>query len=379
MLHLLAGEVGGAQVHQHQVVVRAARHQIQPALHDGLGQDGGVLDDLLLIGLELGLEGLAQGHRLGGDDVLQGAALGAGEDGGVELLGDGLIVAQEHAAPGAPEGLVGGGGHHVGIGDGGGVAPGGHQAGDVGHVHEQIGAHLVGDVGEGLEVDDPGVGGGAGQDHAGLVLSGQVPHLVVVDAAVLAQAVGHHVVVLARKIHRGAVGQVSALVQAHAKHRVPVLAQGLIDGEVGLGAGVGLHVGVIGAEEFLCPLDGDVLHHVHALAAAVVALAGVALGVLVGEDGAGGGQDGGADDVLRGDELDVLLLPVILGTDGLPHLRVGGGDKVHDFCDQWEHSFFSDSARHPGGDIPYYNRPGGNYNELFPQFFESRAGGNRSF
>ena len=59
----------------------------------------------------------------------------------------------------------------------------------------------------------------------------------------------------------------------------------------------------------------------------------------------GGGQDGGADHVFRGNQLDVLLLPVILGTDGLPHLRVGGGDKVHDFCDQWEHSFFFCSAR----------------------------------
>ena len=140
-------------------------------------------------------------------------------------------------------------------------------------------------------------------------------------------------------------GQVAALVQAHAQHRVPVLAQGLVHGEVGLGAGMGLHVGVIGAEEFLCPLNGDILHHVHALAPAVVALPRVALGVLVSEDGAGGGQDGGADDVLRGNELDVLLLPVILGADSLPHLGVGGGDKVHDFCDQWEHSFISYSAR----------------------------------
>ena len=57
-----------------------------------------------------------------------------------------LLLAQDHAAPGAPEGLVGGGGDHVGIGHGGGVEPGGHQAGDVGHVHEEVGPHLVGDL-----------------------------------------------------------------------------------------------------------------------------------------------------------------------------------------------------------------------------------------
>ena len=54
------------------------------------------------------------------------------------------------------------------------MAPGGHQAGHVGHVHEQIGPHLVGDVGEGLVVDDPGVGGGAGHDHPGAALAGQI-------------------------------------------------------------------------------------------------------------------------------------------------------------------------------------------------------------
>jgi len=120
-----------------------------------------------------------------------------------------------------------------------------------------------------------------------------------------------------------------------------MLAQGLVHGEVGLGAGVGLHIGIIGAEELLGPLNGDVLHHVHALTAAVVALAGIALCVLVGEDGAGGGQDSGADDVLRGDQLDVLLLAVVLGADGLSHLGIGGGDKVHDFVDHGKHSFFS--------------------------------------
>ena len=131
----------------------------------------------------------------------------------------------------------------------------------------------------------------------------------------------------------------AAVVQAHAHDGIAVLTQSLIHGKVGLGAGVGLHVGVIGAEELLSPLDGDVLHHVHALAAAVVALTGIALGVFVGEYGAGGGQHSGADDVLRGNQLDVLLLPVVLGPYCLTHLRIGGGEKVHKFVDHGKHSF----------------------------------------
>ena len=45
------------------------------------------------------------------------------------------------------------------------------------------------------------------------------------------------------------------------------------------------------------------------LAAAVVALARVALGVLVGQDAADRPQDRGADEVLRGDQLDAVALP----------------------------------------------------------------------
>ncbi len=52
---------------------------------------------------------------------------------------------------------------------------------------------------------------------------------------------------------------------------------------VGLGAGVRLHVGELGAEQGLDPVDGQLLDHVDVLAAAVIALARVALGVLVGQ------------------------------------------------------------------------------------------------
>ena len=85
-------------------------------------------------------------------------------------------------------------------------------------------------------------------------------------------------------------GQVAAVGQVHAQDRVAQVAQGLIDRVVGVGAAVGLDIGMVRAEELAGPLPGDVLHHVHALAAAVVPLAGVALGVLVGEHRGRGSQ-----------------------------------------------------------------------------------------
>jgi hypothetical protein len=89
------------------------------------------------------------------------------------------------------------------------------------------------------------------------------------------------------------VGEVAAFGQAHAHDGVAGLQEGQEHGLVGLRAGVRLHVGGFGAEQLLDAVDGQLLGDVDVLAAAVVALAGVALGVLVGQLRALGGHDGG--------------------------------------------------------------------------------------
>ncbi len=101
-------------------------------------------------------------------------------------------------------------------------------------------------------------------------------------------------------------GQVTAVGQVHAQDGVSGFEQGEVDRHVGLGAGVGLHVGIVGAEELLGPFDGQALGHVHILAPAVVALVRVALGVLVGQHAALGGHHGPTGDVFRCDEFQVL-------------------------------------------------------------------------
>jgi hypothetical protein len=85
-----------------------------------------------------------------------------------------------------------------------------------------------------------------------------------------------------------------------------------------------LDVGVLGAEELLCPLAAEVLDLVDHLAAAVVALARDALGVLVVEPGAERLQDGGRGEVLGGDQLERLLLAAELVVHETGHHRVGG-------------------------------------------------------
>jgi hypothetical protein len=96
---------------------------------------------------------------------------------------------------------------------------------------------------------------------------------------------------------------------------------------------VRLDVDVLGAEQLLGALDREQLDLVHDLAPAVVALARVALGVLVGEQGAERFQDRRAGEVLARNQLQrVALAPVFLvdeGGDGgvglLQNAEVEGG------------------------------------------------------
>ena len=119
----------------------------------------------------------------------------------------------------------------------------------------------------------------------------------------------------------------AAGIEAHAQHRIAGLEQGEEHGGVGLGAGVGLNVGVGRAKEGLGALDGKALHFVHVLAAAVVALAGIAFRVLVREHAALGLEDPGRGVVFGSNQLDMRFLPSRLGHHGSGQFRVKGSNR----------------------------------------------------
>ena len=255
--------------------------------------------------------------------MLQRAALGAGEDGGVDALDEVLVVGQNQTAAGAAQGLVGGGGHHVSVGHGVLVLAAGHQTGNVGHIHHQHGAVAVGDLSQLLKVDGAGIGRSTGHDELGAHLGHLFGQGGVVDAAILGgDAVGDEVVVFAAHVHGGAMGQVAALGQVHAHDGIAQVQKRKVDGQVGLCAGVGLHVGVLGTKQLAGAVDGDLLHLIHKLAAAVVAVAGVALGILVGQHTAHSCHHGGGNNVLAGDQLNVLALTAQLAVHGLAQFGV---------------------------------------------------------
>jgi hypothetical protein len=161
-----AVELGLAQVDQREVHVGAAREDRDPvARAHELGGDGlGAGDRAALALAEALAHRDAEGDGLRGDDVLERAALLAGEDRRVDLLGV-LLLAQDDPRARAAERLVDRGGDHVGVGHGARVLPGRDEAGEVRHVDEEQGADLVGDLPEAREVQVAGVGRPARDDH----------------------------------------------------------------------------------------------------------------------------------------------------------------------------------------------------------------------
>ena len=129
----------------------------------------------------------------------------------------------------------------------------------------------------------------------------------------------------AGEVRRGAVGEMAAGGEAHPQNGIAWLYQGQKNGLIRLGAGMRLHVGELAVEELLGAVDGELLRDIDVDAAAVVALTGIALGILVRQHAALGFHDSGGDDVFAGDQLDAVLLAHQLVADGGGEFGIGLG------------------------------------------------------
>jgi len=104
--------------------------------------------------------------------------------------------------------------------------------------------------------------------------------------------------------------------QVHAHNGVAKLEHGKVGRHIGLSAANRLHIYMLCAgKEFLAALASQILSHVHAGCAAIVAFAWVAFRILVGHDAALGLHDGSTCEVLRGDQNYVISLPLQLSLD----------------------------------------------------------------
>src|SRR5690606_42008432 len=90
----------------------------------------------------------------------------------------------------------------------------------------------------------------------------------------------------------------------------------MLHARIVLRAVVRLHFSMLSYEQLLRPQPRDRLYLVPVLAAAIVAPPGVALGILVGEDRPGGLHHRAAGVILRGDELQLVVLALRLTCHG---------------------------------------------------------------
>ncbi len=153
------------------------------------------------------------------------------------------------------------------------------------HIHQQQGADFVCDLAETGPVPETRIGGAPGDDELGPVFARDPRHIVHVDAViVLAHAIGNGLEPFARHVDRRTVRQMPPRREIEAHERVARLQQRKEHRLVHLAAAVGLHIREIAAEKLLGAFDRDRLDLVDIFAAAIIAAAGIAFGIFVGQD-----------------------------------------------------------------------------------------------
>ena len=205
-----------------------------------------------------------------------------------------------------------------------------NQPGEVRHVDEVERADFIGDLAHARKIDDARISAAAADDQLRMFSLRDLFQIVVVDGlGFFGDAVRNDLVRLAGKIQGMPVRQMTAMRQIQAENGVARLQDRGIRFHVGLRSGMRLHVGVFGAEQLLRAVARQVLDNVGELAAAVIAFAGISLGILVREDGARGFEHGFADEVFRGNQFQALVLAAGFIVDGggdlQDHSQIAGG------------------------------------------------------
>ena len=197
------------------------------------------------------------------------------------------------------------------------------QPGNVGDVHHDVRSHDPRDLLELREVENPGIGAGADDDHPRAAFFGDLTDRVVINAfGGPIHAIKKRAIEDAGGAHPTAVGEMPAVSEIHTEDRIAGLEHGKIHGHVRLRAGVWLNVDVFRTKQLLRPFDRQVFDDIHVFAAAVVSPPRISLRVLVRHEGALRGKHGRAGEILGGDQQNFLPLPPAFPTDGLVHLDI---------------------------------------------------------
>lgn len=196
----------GTQVNQDHVGVGAVRDELVAKLLEAVLQRLGVVDNLLLVGLELGRGCLLEGDSQSSDGVVVGTTLVTGEDREVDGLLEvvhGLLASlgvdgtntpaeEDHRATRTTERLVGSGSNNIGVEERRGDHTRSDEARNVSNVDDQVSANEISDLAHPRVIDQAAVGRGTGHQNLGPVQDHVLLELVVVnDASLKVNTVGH--------------------------------------------------------------------------------------------------------------------------------------------------------------------------------------------
>jgi hypothetical protein len=262
--------------------VGAAGDDIEAARLHRFRERLGVLDDAPRVELEGGLQRFAEGHRLGGDHVHQGAALQPGKDRRVDLLGELLLVGEDETAARPTQCLMRGRGDHMGMRERAWMHAAGNQAGKMRHVDHEIGSDLIGDLTAAAKFDDARIGGAAGDDHFRSMFLRKRAHLLIVDPVVVGpHRVRDRLEPAAGQVHRRAVGEMAPGRKTEPQEGVAGLHQGQESRHIGGGAGMRLDVRKTTSKKLCNSFDRQRFRHVDELAAPIIAPPRQAFGIFI--------------------------------------------------------------------------------------------------
>ena len=201
---------------------------------------------------------------------------------------------------------------------------GSNKARDMGHIHHQISIDGIGDLTELGKIEGARIGRTASQNDLRLAGLRLVEKRIEINlCGLFINTILLGIEPFAGQVRRGAMGQVTTCGKRHAEDRVTRLQQRQEHSLVCLCAGMWLHIDESSTKQLFRTLDGKCLDNVDMLAATIIAAAGIALGIFVGQNRALRLENTGADDVLGCNHLDLVLLADQLMPDCRCQFRIG--------------------------------------------------------
>ena len=229
-----------------------------------------------------------------------------------------VLAQQNDTAAWTTESLVGGRSNDVGIFQRIVEQSGNNQTCWVSHVNHQQCSHLVGDGTHTGVIPVAAICAGTTDDEFWLFAKSHFFHHIIVNETVafshiIFAVVEHHT----REIHWATMREVSAHCEVEAHKLVARFQASQEHCHIGLCARVRLHIGIFSTEQFFDALDSNVFALVNALATAVIAMARIAFGILVGEATAHSFHHLRANEVFTCNQFHTFVLALIFLLDNV--------------------------------------------------------------